>query len=300
MALPSTQALRALDSFVRQGSVWKAAEELNLTRSAVSHQLRLLERELGFVLLQRRGRSVVLTARGRRYASRIREALALIGDAGADRSDRGVAGPLVISCISGFASLWLCPHIGEFQELYPEITLRIQTPRRLEEVSNPEADLFIAFGYGDWPGHTVDLLSEVEYTPVCSPALLNRLGGFEEPADLQRACLLHLDDFESWTRWFALAGVDIADPEAGVVLSDKNLVLSAAIAGQGIALGDELTCSRALAAGQIVRPFDLTIKTLGAYYLVMESRKALRPAVAAFRDWLRARLEQAATTRPNA
>lgn len=290
--------MRALDSFARHGSVWKAAEELNLTRSAVSHQLRLLERELGFELLQRHGRGVALTVRGGKYARRISEALTLIHDAGADRSGRNVAGTLSISCVSGLASHWLCPQISEFQELWPEIDLRIQTPRNLTEVSNPEVDVFIAFGEGDWPGHVVELLSEAEYTPVCSPALAGRLGGFQRPADLLRARLLHLVDSESWERWFALARVDPAGQEAGVVLSDKTLVISAAIAGQGVALGDELTCFSALASGQVVPLFALTIKTLGAYYLVIQPRKVDRPAVAAFRDWLRSRFELTRAVRP--
>jgi len=290
MHLPSIQALRALDSFARLGSVWRAAEELNLTRSAVSHQLRHLERELEFTLLQRRGRGVALTARGRRYAGDVRRALVAIGEAAARQDDRGIAGPLTVSCTSGFASLWLCPLIGDFQRRYPEVALRIVTPRQLGEVTNPEADVFIAFGDGSWPNRKVELLSEVRFTPLCSPMLLNQAGGFEKPADLLKAPLLHLVDFEDWTRWFALAGVELGDPETGIVFSDMNLVLAAMTAGQGIAMGDDLTCGRALAAGRIVRPFELAIKSMRAYYLVMEHQKSGQPAAGAFCDWLRGRL----------
>lgn len=287
---PSTQTLKAFESFSRHGIVWKVAQELNLTRSAVSHRLRQLERETGLVLFQRSGRGVALTNRGRTYAKDIRGALALIEEAATTRDGRGATGSLTISCISGFASLWLCPHIGEFQALYPDIALSIQTPRHLDEADNPNVDLFIAFGDGCWPGYNVELLSEVDYMPMCSPALLNRLGGFAGPADIRRANLLHLGDFDSWTRWFNSVGLELDDTVSGIVISDKNLVLSAAIAGQGVALGDELTCSRDLAGGRLVRPFDLTIKTLGAYYFVTKSRKARRPAVSAFRSWLFGRL----------
>lgn len=283
---PSTQTLKAFESFSRHGTVWKVAQELNLTRSAVSHRLRQLERETGLVLFQRSGRGVTLTNRGRTYAKDIRGALALIDEAATTKNGRGTTGALTISCIPGFASLWLCPRIGEFQALYPEIALSIQTPRQLDEADNPNVDLFIAFGDGGWPGYNVELLSEVDYTPMCSPAMLNRLGGFAGPADLRRANLLHLGDLESWTLWFNLAGLELDDTVPGILISDKNLVLSAAMAGQGVALGDELTCSRDLAAGRLVRPFDLSLRTLGAYYFVTKSQKAHRPAVAAFRSWL--------------
>ena len=89
--------------------------------------------------------------------------------------------------------LWLCPRIGEFQALYPEIALSIQTPRQLDEADNPNVDLFIAFGDGGWPGYNVELLSEVDYTPMCSPAMLNRLGGFAGPAAVSYT---HLDVYK--------------------------------------------------------------------------------------------------------
>ena len=154
MRTPSTQALRALDAFARYGSVWKAADELRLTRSAVSHQLRLLEQELGFTLFHRIGKGIGLTARGRRYATDIRKALALIGEAGTQHDDRGIGGACVVSCTPGFASLWLCTHIAEFVERYPDVALKIRTPRRLDEVASPDIDVFIAFGDGNWPNRS--------------------------------------------------------------------------------------------------------------------------------------------------
>ena len=301
MRVPSTQALRALDAFARHGSVWRAADELRLTRSAVSHQLRLLERDLGFELLHRVGKGAGLTARGRRYANSVRKALAMIDEAGAMHDERGVGGPFVISCTPGFASLWLCTHIGEFLERYPDVALHIRTPRRLDETANPEVDVFIAFGDGNWPNRSVELLSEVEFTPLCSPVLLNKAGGFNEPADLLTVPLLHLVEYDDWTRWFALAGVEVADPEAGIIFSDMNLLLSATSAGQGVAMGDELTCGRALASGSLVRPFELAVKSMRAYYLVMEPQKSGHAVSRAFCDWLRSRMaETAAVHRPAA
>src|SRR5260370_29971770 len=109
MRIPSTQALRALDSFARLGSVWRAAAELQLTRSAVSHQLRLLEKDLGFGLLRRRGKGIALTPLGRRYANDVRTALKIIGDAGTQDREVDLARPLVVTCTSGPAPPWAGP-----------------------------------------------------------------------------------------------------------------------------------------------------------------------------------------------
>lgn len=290
MRIPSTQALRALDSFARHGSVWRAADELNLTRSAVSHQLRLLERELGFRLLARAGKGIVLTQQGRRYAHDVRKALTVLGNAGANQSSQGVGGSFSLSCTPGFASLWLCTHIGAFQDIYPDVSLRVLTPRRLDDVNNPDADAFISFGDGNWPNRAVELLCDIQFTPLCSPTLLNKIGGLSKPADLVRATLLHLGDSEDWSRWFSLTKVENPDIDRGITFSDMNLVFSAAIAGQGVAIGDELTGSKALSDGRLVRPFDLAIKSPRSYYLVNEHAKADHPVLGPFSTWIRARL----------
>lgn len=193
--IPTTQAMRALESFARLGTVWQAAEDLNLTRSAVSHQLRQLERDLGFSLFNRVGTRLELTAQGQAYAGDIRRALSAIVGAAARNAGRGVSGPLTVSCTPGFASSWLCPKIGRFHALCPDVELRIVTPRRLDDVSTPEVDLFITFSSGNLPGMQVELLQEVEFTPLCSPALMNRLG-LSEPADALRAGLMHLSSHD--------------------------------------------------------------------------------------------------------
>lgn len=295
MRVPSTQALRALEAFSRHGSVWRAAEELNLTRSAVSHQIRFLEQDLGFTLLKRAGKGVTLTPQGQRYAGEVRRALTLLGDAAVQYGDKGIRGALTVSCTPGFASFWLCTHVAEFKELYPDVALRIVTPRRLDDISNPDVDAFIAFGNGDWPRSSVELLSRVAFTPLCSPALLNGIGGLSEPLDVFRAVLLHLEDYNDWIRWFAAAGLTPLPLDQGVVFSDLNLVLAAASAGQGIAMGDELSCRPALDAGRLVRPFDLAIPSSRAYYFVTEPDRGGNPATHAFSDWLKSRLAQTAT-----
>ncbi|HSI39054.1 MAG TPA: LysR substrate-binding domain-containing protein [Xanthobacteraceae bacterium] len=296
MRLPSTQALRALEAFARHGTVWQAAAEMNITRSAVSHQLRFLEQDLGFALLQRAGKGVALTPQGLRYAADVRKALIALTDAAVQYGDRGVLqGAITVSSTPGFASFWLCTHVAEFKQLYPDVTLRIVTPQRLDDVDASGVDAFIAYGDGDWPRHSVQLLSAVDFMPVCSPVLLNQLGGLSDPVDVFRTVLLHLDGLGDWLNWFAAAGIVGPRAEQGVIFSDMNLVLAAAIAGQGIAIGDNFVCRHMLDTGRLVRPFELSIRSSRAYYFVTERERAGNPAIQAFADWLKARLVQTTT-----
>lgn len=285
--IPSTQALRALDSFTRHGSVWKAADELNLTRSAVSHQLRLLERDLGFQLLNRVGTRIELTEQGLGYALDVRKALNTIAGSAVRHANRGVSGSINVCCTPGFASSWLCGQISGFREAHPDVKLAISTPMRLDDVSNPDVDVFISFGTGYWPDMQVELLVEVEFTPLCSPVLINKTVSLSDPADIRRACLLHLGDDDDWEEWLTIAGVDPAYAQTGIVFSDMNLVYAAAMSGQGIAMGDEFICRHAMATGQLVRPFDINIKSKRAYYLVVSEAKADNKTVIAFCDWLK-------------
>jgi LysR family glycine cleavage system transcriptional activator len=288
--VPSTQALRALESFARHGSVWQAADELNLTRSAVSHQLRLLERDLGFRLTRRAGTRVELTAQGRAYADDVRRALSALLGSAARQSGRGVGGVLTVSCTPGFAAAWLCPRLGRFRDQSPDIDLRIVTPRRLEDVSERGTDLFVTFSTGVHPGMRVELLKRVVFTPLVSPSYLNRHEGFENPAELARAHLLHLDGPEDWQAWFTLAGLDPGLARRGTVLTDVNLVYNAVLAGQGVCMGDTFVCTAFMSEGRLVRPFDLAIRPERAYYLAIPEARADAPEVAAFRGWMASEL----------
>lgn len=292
MRIPSTQALRALVSFARHGTVWQAAEELNLTRSAVSHQLRMLERDLDFHMLNRVGTRVELTAQGRAYADDVRHALLAISGSAARNIGRGVAGNLTVSCAPGFASSWLCYRIARFVSTYPDVTLLITTPRRLGEVSNPDVDVFITYGSGEFADMDSEHILDVTTTPVCSPAMVNRLGGMPEPRDVLRLGLLHLSDHKDWALWFSSVGLDPNLAATGVVFSDMHLVLSAALAGQGIAMGDVVLSEDAMNSGQLVRPFEQEVRAPKAYYMAVPQAMVDNPTVVAFRTWLRAERAQ--------
>ncbi|MGV8986964.1 MAG: LysR substrate-binding domain-containing protein [Cypionkella sp.] len=292
MRIPSTQALRALESFARHGTVWQAADELNLTRSAVSHQLRMLERDLDFQMLNRVGTRVELTPQGRAYANDIRQALRAISGSAARNTGRGVTGSLTVSCAPGFAAGWLCNKIGRFTAAYPDIALSIITPRRLGEVNNPLVDLFITYGDGEFADMQTEHVLDVVATPVCSPTMVNRLGKMPEPIDVLRLGLLHLAEQKDWAAWFLAVGLDPGRAATGVVFSDMHLVYSAALAGQGIAMGDLFLSEDAMNGGHLVRPFEQSVQLPLAYHMAVPLAMVGNPIVEAFRNWLRSERSQ--------
>jgi|HubBroStandDraft_1064217.scaffolds.fasta_scaffold102420_2 LysR family glycine cleavage system transcriptional activator len=286
--IPPIHALRALEAFARLGTVWEAAEELGITRSAVSHRLAMLETIVGFEVASRSGKGIALTLRGKRYAHDVKRSLALLADAHEEGASKPVEGSLRISSTAGFASMWLCNHIASFQAEYPNLCLQIITSRELDEATDRDIDLFIAFGEGNWPKHTVQHLYDVEFLPMCSPALQNMQGGLNLPGDVLRFPLLHLQQWDDWRKWLAVSGIDFPQRGAGIIFSDMMLVQTAAIAGQGIMMGDEITCAGALATGQLVTPFSTKIESRGGYYLVRSRQRRLNPAMVAFTRWLNA------------
>lgn len=283
---PSTQALRALDSFSRHGTVWQAADELNLTRSAVSHQLRVLERELGFRMFNRVGTGIELTPQGLAYAQDTRRALSIISGSALRNMSDEVSGAITISCPPGFAATWLSIKIGKFCKKHPDVAISIVTPRRLDDVSNPNVDLFIAFGTGKFDLMEVELLREIEFTPLCSPVLLNQVDAISGSEDILKHNLLHLFNRNDWDKWFEKAEYNLPVLQKGIIFSDMNLVYAALLNSQGIALGDEFTCRHALASGQLVRVSEVSIPAPGAYYVVIPKEKTNITAVEAFRTWV--------------
>ena len=286
MRFPSIQALRAIESFERHGTIWQVAEELNVTRSAVSHQLRTLESDLAFNLLVRAGTRVELTTRGRDYARDVRAALRTLSAAGARNSGEGVSGTLDISCPPGFAAGWLCSRIDEFCTLFPDISLSVRTPRRLNDVSAPSIDLFIAFGNTTHANLHCEPLTEISFTPLCSPVYLNRFSGFGEVSDLERATLLHFVDRSDWLTWLRSVGARDRIAHGGILFSDMTLALAAATSGQGVMLGDRLTCRSALDAGTLVAPFEHEIVLSSGYMLAIPNERIDKPSVVAFRAWI--------------
>jgi LysR family transcriptional regulator, glycine cleavage system transcriptional activator len=288
--LPPLGTLRAFEAAARLESFSRAAEEISVTHSAVSHQVRALERALGTSLFQRNGRRVALTAAGRHFADRVGAALREIGEA-AQYVRRGSRDKdvLTISTLPSFAARWLLPRLGRFMERHPQIAVTVHTSNRLVDLERDEVDFVIRFGTGNWHGVEAQIFMEDEFFPVASP----RLNGGRlprRPADLARFRLMRSGD-EPWAPWFRAAGVKLEEPRD--VFTDSSLLLQAAVDGRGIALARRSITEDELRAGQLVRLFDIAIPARGANYLAWPKGK-LSPNAALLRDWLLAERDREA------
>lgn len=287
--LPPLAAVRAFEAAARLGSFTRAAAELGMTQSAVSYQIRLLEERLGLPLFIRRPRQVVLTDTGRHLASGVTEAFDTLHAAFADIRDQA-EGVLTISSTHVFASNWLAPRLGGFQLAHPALAVRLKVGNRLTDFAREEVDAAIRSGDGSWPGLAAHRLLAVRFAPVCSPGLLQRVGGLEEPADLLRRPLLRLISIDDpwWRAWFALAGVDASrlGERGGIQLELQQMEGSAAMAGLGIAMVTPDLWRQELRSGRLVQPFDLVGDLGSSYWLVYPRARQHLAKLRAFRDWL--------------
>jgi len=281
--LPPLTTLRAFEAAARLGSFSRAAEEISVTHSAVSHQVRALERALGTPLFQRNGKRVSLTEAGRHLAGRVGAALREIADAAevVRRRDRGRA--LTVSTLPSFAARWLMPRLGRFMEQHPEIDVNLHTSVALVDLERDEVDLAIRFGKGDWAGLEALKFMDDELFPVASPGF-NRGRLPRRPAELAKLRLMRSDD-EFWTPWFQAAGLRGIDEPQSPVFSDSALLLQAAVDGQGIALARRSIAEDDLRAKRLVRLFDIAAPAQGANYLVWPKGR-LAANAALLRDWL--------------
>ena len=288
--LPPLNALRAFEAAARHLSFTRAADELHVTQAAVSHQIKALEERLGVRLFLRRSRGLVLTEEGQGYFPQVQRAFTLLRDATARVAAEESKGVFTLSTLSSFAARWLVPRLGGFVARHPEIDLRLATSQRLTDFTREQVDAAIRYGSGDYPGLSSTLLMTEELYPVCSPDLLTQVP-LREPADLRNHTLLHDHGVEEWGQWLAAAAVTGVNIEQGHWYRDSSLLLQAAIAGQGVALGRSVLAAEEIAAGRLVRPFDWSLPSTNAYYFVCPDGSTQRAKIVAFREWL---LEEAA------
>jgi LysR family transcriptional regulator, glycine cleavage system transcriptional activator len=232
--------LRTFDAAARHQSLAKASQELNLTDSAVSHQLRRLEAALGVDLFEKAGRGVALTDAGRVFARSVAAALHDIARTAHSLADAAqVGGRLTIACPPMFASKWLAKNIAAFCYDQPAIECQIQLADNDRVVDVPDADLGIQFGSGSWPAKWSTLLETVAIAPACSPLLFRRAGhAFTRPSDLRDIILLHQDDGAEWRRWLAAEGDHAFDAyRRHLYCSDLSIAIDLAAEGAGVVPG---------------------------------------------------------------
>ncbi|MFT6556783.1 transcriptional regulator GcvA [Sneathiella sp.] len=293
MRLPPLNALRAFEAAAKYLSFSKAADELSVTPAAISHQIKALEEWLGVPLFRRMNRVVILTDEGQSYVVGIREGLFAINDATEKLMKQEVSGALTVSTLPSFAARWLLPRIGRFRELHPDIDVMISATDTITDFSKEPVDLVIRYGSGNYPGlHVEKLLTEDSLFPVCSPSLLEGKHPLNTPEDLVHHNLLHDDLRVDWETWLYAANVKGVDPRKGLSFNDSSMVLTAAITGQGVALGRSTLAADLLASGVLVKPFEQELKAGHAYFVVCPEDMVERPRFVAFRDWL---MSEAAT-----
>jgi LysR family transcriptional regulator, glycine cleavage system transcriptional activator len=284
--LPPLAALRAFEAAARHLNFTRAAQELHVTQTAISHQIRALEDLLGVKLFRRLPRGLVLTEEAQRYLPAVRDAFDRLEAATAELLAGRTEGALTASVLPSFGARWLVPRLGRLRAAHPDIDLRISTSQHLVDFAREDVDLGIRMGRGHYPGLRVDRLFGETLMPVCSPALLEDSRPLLRPEDLRHHVLLHEEDYTGWQLWLNLAGVDGVDARRGPIFTDGGMAVQAAAEGQGVAVGRLALAAWDLAAGRLIRPFDVSMPHDLAYYLVCPEATAERPRIAAVRTWL--------------
>jgi LysR family glycine cleavage system transcriptional activator len=287
--LPSLNGLRAFEAAARHLSFTLAAVELNVTQTAISHQIRRLEEELGIRLFIRQNRALALTPEARDYLPGVRAAfndLRLATDRLLRKDDDKV---LTISTLASLAAKWLLPRLTDFQEAHPGIDVRITTSTSLVDFQRDDVDAAIRYGRGQWQGLRADWLMADELFPVCSPSLLRGDKPLRQPEDLRGYPLLHTSNANSddWRLWLTAAGlpVDIAK-QPGITFDMIFMTIQAAIDGIGVAMGRTSYVQDDIAKGRLVVPFKIALPADAGFYLVSPEGRREAPKLAAFRQWM--------------
>ncbi|RZN01097.1 transcriptional regulator [Bradyrhizobium genosp. SA-3] len=287
--LPSLNGLRAFEAAARHLSFTLAAAELNVTQTAISHQIRRLEEELGIRLFVRQNRALALTPEARDYLPGVRAAfndLRLATDRLLRKDDDKV---LTVSTLASLAAKWLLPRLTDFQERHPGIDVRITTSASLVDFQRDDVDAAIRYGRGQWPGLRADWLMADELFPVCSPSLLRGDKPLRRPEDLRNHPLLHTSNANSddWRLWLTAAGLpaDIAR-QPGITFDMIFMTIQAAIDGIGVAMGRTSYVQDDIAKGRLVVPFKIALPADAGFYLVSPEGRREAPKLTAFRDWM--------------
>lgn len=295
--LPPLNALKAFEAAARAGSFAKAAQELLVTQTAVSHQVKILEQYLDCALFLRLPNGLALTDEAKAILplvndgfDRFEEAIRLL-----PKGRQPVADVLVISALPSFTQEWLLPRLVDFRQKWPEIDVLLQTEYRMVDLLSEEVDIAIRFSRGEF-GDDLDvtLLAKESVTPVCSPKLMAAAPSRERAQeDLSHYTLLNSsvrmvhEPWMAWDPWLAEAGIHAKRATIGPKFSDPLLILRAACAASGIALGRSMLVHDHLDQGRLIRPYPGWEKPiLSSYYVVTTKDKAKRDKTRIFRDWI--------------
>lgn len=298
--LPPLNALRAFEAAARHGAIAKAAEELSVTPSAVSEQVRLLEARLDVKLFHRRAQGVTLTSEGAALLPGLTDAFDRLAAVGESLGERRKRTRVAVSLLPSLAAAWLVPRLPALRVDLPGIELHVRAERLLVDFTREDVDLAIRFAAGPFRDVVAQRLMGETVFPVCSPTLAYGRRPLRSFNDLRRHTLLHDTDahprqaWMSWPAWFAREGLPPAAASSGLFFNDSMVILSAAIDGQGVALGRGPMVHEHLARGRLVRVLEREWPAEWSYWAVAPQSHMRRPAVRDFVEWLKAQ----ATTSP--
>ncbi|WP_417844007.1 transcriptional regulator GcvA [Thalassospira sp.] len=290
MSLPPLAALRAFEAAARHLSFKKAATELAVTPTAISHQIRLLEETLGLRLFDRAPRQVQLTNAGQELFPVLRDGFHEFSRVIEHLKRRKAQRSLTVSVLPSFAAKWLLPRLPRFQVAHPDIHLSLHTSVDVVDLAANSVDAAIRYGAGPYPGLIVQPLFFEHFAPMASPVL-----NVQTPDDLRKTPLLHLKWLHSdamtptWARWFDAARIRDADLTMGLAFSDDTHAIQAAIAGHGVVLASFEMTVQERQSGLLEQPFGPQIR--GYQYHLLHSGKGARQAeIQAFGEWVAAEI----------
>jgi len=288
-SLPALVSLRAFEAAARRLSFSLAAQELFVTQSAISHHIQRLETELGVALFERRARAVTLTAAGQAYYERVHAAFELLRQGTDDiRAPAAARKKLRVGLLASFATRWLAPRLAGFAAAHPDIDLQLLPDIALADVAGGEVDVAIRYGQGAWPGVRARLLMAERLSIVCAPALIAGRKRPRTAEDLLRYPLLasHARHPFEWDAWAQCYGLDLSRARP-VRLHDYNIVVEAALAGQGLAMGRHRLIGAQLASGALVEALPgTTLEAPRIGWWFVTPRGALGAAAQRFHAWL--------------
>lgn len=286
--LPPLNALKCFEAAARSASFSRAAEELHVTQSAVSHQIRQLEQWFGLSLFDRKGRQTVPTSKGAELALALAESFNIIAKA-CKRITQSDGGPaLTIGVLPSIATIWLIPRLSHFFRVHPEISVKVVYAFHGQRFDFDDVDIAILWGTGEWNGGRLTRFLEGATIAVCNASFAEKEGPCGDPEILVQKALLHDTDRLGWQTWMRGAGVKDVGPAPGPIFEDFNLLRAAALAGQGAALCPKSLVVDDLASGRLVKLSDVTINEDHAYYMIEpgDAQHRHAPAIATFKDWL--------------
>jgi LysR family glycine cleavage system transcriptional activator len=279
-------ALRVFEAVARLGSFTRAGEEIGMTQTAVSYQIKLLEAHIGEPLFLRRPRQIMLTDVGTQLAPKVTEAFGMLNEAMAEA--RGDTQPmLTINSVGTFAANWLAQRLGAFHLAHPNIAVRLGISETMLDLAREGIDVGIRSGSGNWSGMHAELLLKTSFTPMLSPKLAESIGGVHRPEDLLKLRIIDPGD-PWWEQWFEAAGVrnhDLATRTRSR-LGAQSIEASAAMAGQGVAILTPTFFAEDLAYGRLMQPFDLLCEDGRGYWLAYPESRRNVPKIKAFRNWI--------------